>query len=108
MYLIANGGLEGYPKNIKEGVLVSKFDDNIDGILIDVRMTNDGKLVLFEDDLIFKDNYISRMNYKDIKKIKIGDSINNYYIPLLEEILLSFVLKISLFSYLTPLFLIIF
>ena len=90
MYLIANGGVLGYPKNIKESVLLSKFDDNVDGVLIDVRMTDDGKLVLHESDLIFKDNYISKMSYQDIRKFKIGDSLNNYYIPLLEEILLYY------------------
>ena len=90
MYLIANGGVLGYPKNIKESVLLSKFDDNIDGVLIDVRMTDDGKLVLHESDLIFKDNYISKMSYQDIRKFRIGDSLNNYYIPLLEEILLYY------------------
>ena len=70
--------------------MLSKFESNTDGVLIDVRMSKDGKLVLHENDLIFNDNYISRMNYQDIKKIKIGETLKNYYIPLLEEILLYY------------------
>lgn len=90
MYFIANGGISDYPKNTKEGVLLSKFDKDIDGVLIDVRLTLDNKLVLSENDFIFNNYYISKMNYKDIKKINIGSGINNYYIPLLEEILLYY------------------
>lgn len=87
MYLILNKGIIGYPKNTKEGVLLSKFDKTSDGVLIDVRMTKDNKLVLSENDLILKNYYISKMNYEDLKKINIGSGIDNYYIPLLEEVL---------------------
>lgn len=87
MYLILNKGIIGYPDNTKEGVLLSKFDKTSDGVLIDVRMTKDNKLVLAENDLILKNYYISKMNYDDLKKINIGSGINNYYIPLLEEVL---------------------
>lgn len=90
MFLIANGGVKGYPKNTKESVLLSKFDNNIDGVLVDVIMTNDHKLVLAENDWVFKNNYISKMNYQDIKKINIKSGVSNYYIPLLEEILLYY------------------
>lgn len=90
MYLIANGGINGYPKNTKESFLLSKFDMDIDGVLIDVRMTNDSKLVLYENDLIMRNYYISKMNYEELKKINIGNGINNYYVPLLEEILLYY------------------
>lgn len=87
MYLILNKGIIGYPDNTKEGVLLSKYDKTSDGVLIDVRMTKDNKLVLAENDLILKNYYISKMNYEDLKKINIGSGIDNYYIPLLEEIL---------------------
>ena len=90
MYLIANGGISDYPKNTKESVLLSKFDDSIDGVLIDVRLTFDNKLVLYENDLIVNNQYISRMNYEDIKKIDFNQGIKNYYIPLLEDILLYY------------------
>lgn len=90
MYIIANRRIKDYPKNSKEGILLSKFEDNTDGVLIDVRMTKDGKLVLYENDLIFNDYYISKMNYQDIQKIKIGNSLNNYHIPLLEDILMYY------------------
>ena len=90
MYIIANGGVNGYLKNTKDGVLLSKFDDFVDGVFIDVRMTLDEKLVLYEDDLIFDKYYISKMNYNDLQKIKTGDSLENQYIPLLEEILMNY------------------
>ena len=90
MYLIADGGITGLPKNTKESVLLSNFDNNIDGVLVDVRMTNDNKLVLYENDLIFNNMYISKMSYQDLKKINIGNDISNYYIPSLEEILLYY------------------
>jgi len=89
MYFIAKGGIYGYPKNTKEAIALTNFDNDIDGVLIDVRMTKDSKLVLYEDDLI--DNYfISKTNYNELKNIRIGNSIDNYHIPLLEEVLIDY------------------
>lgn len=90
MYLIANGGVHNL-KNAKEAILLSKFDSSCDGVLVDVRMTRDKKLVLYENDLIFNNYYISQMDYDDIKKISLGlPSWRNYYIPLLEDILSNY------------------
>lgn len=87
MHFIANRSILDYPKNTKEGILLSKYHKGYDGVMIDVRMTSDQKLILTKNELIKNKYYVSKMKYQDIKKIKIGKRINNYYIPLLEEIL---------------------
>lgn len=88
MHIISNGGLSSYfKKNSVEGILANKYDECSCGTMIDICFSNDENLVVYENDHLYKDNYISKMNYDDIKKVRFNDTKYRYYIPKLEDIL---------------------
>lgn len=92
MYIIANGGIykDNYT-NTMEAILLTKNASFIDGVLIDVRLTLDNKLVTCKYDDLSKNTLskgmVSKTNYHDLKKIRLPNKIFKYYIPLLEDVL---------------------
>lgn len=91
MYVIANGGLKEYGINTIESIMLAKNASFIDGVLIDVRLTIDNKLVAIKYDDLTKNTLgkglVSKMDYHDLKKVKLLNKTYKSYIPLLKEIL---------------------
>lgn len=91
MYVIANGGIKEYGTNTIESIMLAKKAGFIDGVLIDVRLTLDNKLVAIKYDDLTKTTLskglVSKMNYHDLKKVKLLNKTYKTYIPLLKEIL---------------------
>ena len=91
MYVIANGGIKEYGTNTIESIMLAKNASFIDGVLIDVRLTIDNKLVAIKYDDLTKNTsskgLVSKMNYHDLKKVKLLNKTYKSYIPLLKEIL---------------------
>ena len=91
MYVIANGGLKEYGTNTIESIMLAKNASFTDGVLIDVRLTFDNKLVSCKYDDLSKTTLskglVSKMKYCDLKKVKLLNKTYKNYIPLLKEIL---------------------
>jgi len=91
VYVIANGGLKEYGTNTIESIMLAKNASFTDGVLIDVRLTFDNKLVSCKYDDLSKTTLskglVSKMKYCDLKKVKLLNKTYKNYIPLLKEIL---------------------
>ena len=91
MYLISDGGLSCNTLDTIESIMLTKNNDILDGIKLDVRKTIDNKYVLSKFDdlslLTCSKNMVSKSNYNYIKKVKFPSHIFKYYIPTLDEIL---------------------
>ena len=92
MKIISNGGIVSCntPDTI-DAIMLTKNLDFVDGIKLDVRMTNDYVLVLSKyDDLnkfTLSNKKISQCNYDYLRKVKFPSHIFKYYIPMLSEVL---------------------
>ena len=94
MYIIANGVINGHNSNTMEAILLTKNASFIDGVLIDVRLTFDNKLVVIRHDDLSKNTlgkgFVSKTKYSDLRKVKFSSKIYKYYIPTLEEVLINY------------------
>lgn len=91
MYVIANGGIKEYGTNTIESIMLAKNASFTDGVLIDVRLTLDNKLVTVSNDDLTKTTLskgmVSKTKYHDLNKVKLLNKNYKTYIPLLKEIL---------------------
>ena len=94
MYLISDGGLKCNTLDTKEAIMLTKNSLVLDGVKLDVRKTRDNIYVLSKYDdlskLTLSNKLISKSNYNYIKKVKFPSHIFKYYIPTLDEILISY------------------
>ena len=86
MYIISQGIKVEDLINTKDSILLDKFNNLDDGILIDVRMTQDNILILCKEALIYKKYFINKTNYNLLKKINLT-KIHRLYLPTLIEVL---------------------
>ena len=94
MYLISDGGLICNTLDTIDSIMLTKDNDLIDGIQLDVRKTIDNIYVLSRDDdlsiLTCSKKIVCKEKYNYIKKVKFPSHIFKYYIPKLEEILIKY------------------
>ena len=95
MKVISDGGMVSCnSKDTIDAIMLTKNIDYIDGIKLDVRISNDNILVLAENEDLNKfslsNKKVSTCNYDYLKKIKFPSHIFKYYIPTLEEVLLKY------------------
>ncbi|RKX39207.1 MAG: glycerophosphodiester phosphodiesterase [Thermotogae bacterium] len=87
MLILAHRGLSDiYPENTLTAFRKA-YETGADGVELDVRMTRDGKIVVFHDEdlkrMAGRSERISDMDYRDLLRINIGGE----KIPLLSEVL---------------------
>ena len=92
MHVIANRGLKEHSQeNTIDAILLARKASYVDGVLIDIRITLDNEIVVFQKDNLESNTLgkgkISKTNYNDIKKVKFTSKIFKNYIPTLKQIL---------------------
>ena len=91
MYLISDGGLNCNSLDTIESVLLTKNIKRLDGVKLDVRLSQDKVFVISRyqelDKFSYSKGLINEYNYNYLRKIKFPSHIFKYYIPTLEEIL---------------------
>ena len=91
MYLISDGGLNCNSLDTIESVLLTKNIKKLDGVKLDVRLSQDKVFVISRYNELNKFTYskgiINEYDYNYLKKIKFPSHIFKYYIPTLKEIL---------------------
>ncbi|MDD6224236.1 MAG: hypothetical protein PUB18_04465 [bacterium] len=88
MQIIIKGGLhtKNSPKNTKDSVLLALESSRVDGVLLNVQMTKDNKLVVAIDNRLYHCS-ISENNYIDLMKYNLGSKVKKHTVILLEEVL---------------------
>lgn len=91
MYLISDGGMPCNSLDTIESVLLTKNIKRLDGVKLDVRLSQDKVFVISRyqelDKFSYSKGLINEYNYNYLRKIKFPSHIFKYYIPTLEEIL---------------------
>lgn len=92
MLIIADGGMVNCNvPDTMDAILLTKNNGFVDGVKLDVRMTNDNFLVLCKDDDLSKNTLakgmVSKSNLDYIKKVKFPSHVFKYFIPTLQDIL---------------------
>lgn len=91
MKLIARSGYhtKNTPEDTYDSLLLAIHTDYIDGIEVNIRMTKDNVLVVYQTEAIYNHpmHTISNLTYKELQKYQLGSKVNQHNILTLEETL---------------------
>ena len=94
MYLISDGGINTNVLDTIESIMLTKNMKDVDGVKLDVRLSQDEIFVVSRYEELEKFTYskgtINNHNYNYLRKVKFPSHIFKYFIPTLDEILKNY------------------